>query len=612
MPVQHPSASVENQENPSATNQSASSPVQNQTHVQHPSPSSEIEVERDPAKRKKIVDWPLELRDQVRRKYLLHKAYQPRLSYHKPREIGGRLRRFQEAWYAEFTYLEYSPTTHKAYCFPCFLFRDMIHEKKASALVQDGFDNWKRVHGKDCVFLNHVGSSSSSIHNKCVASAYALMKPSNHIDKVIQRISREDVAKHRLRLKTTIMVVQELALQGSSFRGHDESDTSLNQGNVKSWIGFAAKLNEGIKNVVLDKAPGNAKYTSPNIQKEILAIIANIVRGRIRDEIGNSCYSILVDEAVDQAGREQMSIILRFVNSRGILTERFFALKSVPETSADTLKQVICGVLSKYNLQIDKMRGQGYDGASNMSGKFNGLRALFLRDCPYAYFVHCFAHKLQLTLVASAKACDPVWDFFSLLDCIINIVKSSPKRIMELQAIHKRDIDGMLKSGEIQSGQGANQMRSLTRAGQTRWHSHYHSVLSIIDMFHATCEVLRDISENCKEGPARAQARGAYQKIETFEFVFHLHLMKAFMEITNFLCQAFQQESVDIVAALGYVSSVKAQLQQLRDEGWGTLLEEVRSFCSKHDIEVLELNDTIGRGANRTTVEQRYHFDIFN
>ncbi|CAN1288841.1 hypothetical protein LINPERPRIM_LOCUS20008 [Linum perenne] len=131
-----------------------------------------------------------------------------------------------------------------------------------------------------------------------------------------------------------------------------------------------------------------------------------------------------------------------------------------------------------------------------MSGKFHGLRALFLRDCPYAYFVHCFAHKLQLTLVASAKVCDHVWDFFSLLDCIINIVKSSPKRIMELQAIHKKDINGMLKLGEIQSGQGANQMRSLTRAGQTRWHSHYHYVLSIIDMFHATCEVLRDISDN--------------------------------------------------------------------------------------------------------------------
>ncbi|CAN0917608.1 Zinc finger MYM-type protein 1 [Linum grandiflorum] len=264
------------------------------------------------------------------------------------------------------------------------------------------------------------------------------------------------------------MVVRELALLGSSFRAHDESETSLNQGNVKSWIHYSAKLNEEIKNVVLDKAPGNAKYTSPDIQKEILAIIANRVRGKIREEIGDSCYVILVDEAVDQAGREQMSIILRFVNSRGILTERFFALKSVSETSADTLKQVISGVLSKYNLQIDKIRGQGYDGASNMSGQFNGLRALFLRDCPYADFVHCFAHKLQLTLVASTKVCNPVWDFYSLLDCIINIFKSSPKRIRELQTIHKNDIDGMLDSGELQSRRGANQMRSLVRAGQTR------------------------------------------------------------------------------------------------------------------------------------------------
>ncbi|CAN1294726.1 hypothetical protein LINPERPRIM_LOCUS22576 [Linum perenne] len=54
----------------------------------------------------------------------------------------------------------------------------------------------------------------------------------------------------------------------------------------------------------------------------------------------------------------------------------------------------------------------------------------------------------------------------------------------------------MLDSGEVQSGQGANKMRSLQRAGQTHWHSHYHFILSIINMFHATCEVLRDISCN--------------------------------------------------------------------------------------------------------------------
>ncbi|CAL1352607.1 unnamed protein product [Linum trigynum] len=137
------------------------------------------------------------------------------------------------------------------------------------------------------------------------------MKPSGHIDKVMHRIGGEEVLKHRLRLKTTIMVVKQLALQGSSFRGHDESDDSLNPGNVLAWIGFAAKLNDQINSVLLRNAPGNAKYTSPSIQKEILGIIANRVRCKIREEIGDSCFSILVDEAVDEAGREQMSIILR-------------------------------------------------------------------------------------------------------------------------------------------------------------------------------------------------------------------------------------------------------------------------------------------------------------
>jgi hypothetical protein len=57
-------------------------------------------------------------------------------------------------------------------------------------------------------------------------------------------------------------------------------------------------------------------------------------------------------------------------------------------------------VLARYNLHVLNMRGQWYDGASNMCGTWNGVKALFFKDCPYAYYVHCFAHRLQLTLVA--------------------------------------------------------------------------------------------------------------------------------------------------------------------------------------------------------------------
>jgi hypothetical protein len=57
----------------------------------------------------------------------------------------------------------------------------------------------------------------------------------------------------------------------------------------------------------------------------------------------------------------------------------------------------------QYQLPLSKVRGQGYDGANNMKGHVNGLKKLIMDESPSAYYVHWFAHQLQLTLVAVAK-----------------------------------------------------------------------------------------------------------------------------------------------------------------------------------------------------------------
>jgi len=57
---------------------------------------------------------------------------------------------------------------------------------------------------------------------------------------------------------------------------------------------------------------------------------------------------------------------------------------------------------------MTQVRGQGYDGASNMRGEFNGLRALIMRENSSAYYIHCFAHQLQLVIVAAAKKNDDI------------------------------------------------------------------------------------------------------------------------------------------------------------------------------------------------------------
>jgi hypothetical protein len=160
------------------------------------------------------------------------------------------------------------------------------------------------------------------------------------------------------------------AFQGCAFRGHDETPDSKNRGNFLEMIKLLASYNDKVANVVLENAPKSAKYTSHTIQKEILQVIASKVRNKIREDIGDSKFCIIVDEARDESKREQMAIVLRFVDKDGFIQERFFDIVHVKDTSALTLKNEISDVLSRHCLDIQNIRGQGYDGASNMRGEW--------------------------------------------------------------------------------------------------------------------------------------------------------------------------------------------------------------------------------------------------
>ncbi|XP_073025239.1 uncharacterized protein [Primulina eburnea] len=384
------------------------------------------------------------------------------------------------------TFIERDPGKRKQICEYHVNVRDEIRRSylnmgpyQPDMLEYPGFDNWKRVNqGKTCAFLSHIGSAASSPHT---------------------------------------MSVRWLALQGCAFRGNDESLSSSNRGNFLELVKAFAKMNIEIDEVVLENAPKNAQYIAPEIQKEILHIMANRVRKMVREEVGDKYFCILVDEARDISKREQMAIILRFVNNHGILTERFFAIKSVSDTTSMNLKNEISNVLVHHDLHVKKIRGQGYDGASNMRGAWNGLQALFLKDCPYAYYVHCFAHRLQLTLVSAAKDVSVIWEFFSHLDNIVNIVTSSTKRIAELHTAQRNEIEYMLSIGERDSGSGANQIGNLQRAGATRWSSHYDSVKSLIGMYTATCKVFEVLSDHSPNGRAKAEVRGIYRNMEKLD-----------------------------------------------------------------------------------------------
>ena len=160
---------------------------------------------------------------------------------------------------------------------------------------------------------------------------------------------------NRLRLKTSIECARWLAFQACTFRGHDQNFYSKNRGNFIELIKHTSTFDENVARVVLENAPQNAKYMSPTIQKEILHILAGKVRNTICEEIGDAKFYILINEARDESKREQMTIILRFVDKEGFIKECFFHVMHVRDTTAFTSKNEIFAVLSHYNLHIENI-----------------------------------------------------------------------------------------------------------------------------------------------------------------------------------------------------------------------------------------------------------------
>ncbi|XP_021730790.1 zinc finger MYM-type protein 1-like [Chenopodium quinoa] len=353
------------------------------------------------------------------------------------------------------------------------------------------------------------------------------------------------IKQNRLRLKASIDVICLLTSQSCPLRGHNETNNSENQGNYLEFRKVLAAYNKDVSKVI-QQAPYNAKYTTPSIQKEILHIISNKVRNYIRQEIGNSKFFIIVDEAQDESKTEQLDHVLRFVYKYETIRERFFftLIIRVFDTTAATLKRELCSVLARHNLSVENSQGQGYDGSSNMRGEWNGLQALFLSDCPYAYHVHCFAHCLQLALVAASRDVRIIHQFFSNLTFIINFIVSSPKCVDQLQSVKSDEFKRLLSIGEIDSGRGANQMSSLKRAGDTRWGSHLYSIRSLMKIIDATMLVLEHITndKSCNSSQ-RGDVDVALDLMISIDFVFIARLMEEILGIANVLCQSLQQKS---------------------------------------------------------------------
>ena len=171
-------------------------------------------------------------------------------------------------------------------------------------------------------------------------------------------------------------------------------------------------------------------WTSADSVNEILQLLHDDILRRVLNDVRESflgLFGVIIDETTDIKNTEQTSYSIRYVDSQFTPIEVFVGFVETPSTSGIALYDQLQRTLLALNLDIAKLRSQGYDGASNMRGKFRGLSARVLADFRKAIYSYCSGHCLNLILQDSLDS-HFLKDATAVLKDVVNFVSKSPKR----------------------------------------------------------------------------------------------------------------------------------------------------------------------------------------
>lgn len=193
--------------------------------------------------------------------------------------------------------------------------------------------------------------------------------------------------------------------QNIPLRGHREGCSTINPGNFKVLLKFRVDSGDKLLEDHLETGPWNASYTSKTIQNEIISIIGETIQNKILNEVceGGKVFSVIADEARDISNKEQMPLIIRYVDKHYKIHGKFIAFLECGSTRGEDIAKLIETKCLELQLDMNMCRGQGYDGAGNMAGYCNRAAKVISTKFPKAVYFHCSSHKLNLCVANSCK-----------------------------------------------------------------------------------------------------------------------------------------------------------------------------------------------------------------
>lgn len=504
--------------------------------------NSKIDSNTDLNELNEILDIGLYINTRIsdnKLKYdLLKKPWQPPTSYNFP-VISKRKLKFQLSWITRFSWLVYSKKLEGAFCKMCVLFANETFGKgssaKAGLLVNKPFIKWKNAIE---YFKTH---SNADYHKLSTLRAEEFVKIIENktfdVATQVDSFRKAQVIENRQKLIPIIETIIFCGRQELAMRGHDDSgpifncEKDNNDGNFRSLLRFRALSGDlTLKNHLMNSS-GKSVYISPIIQNEIIQICGSLIQKEIVLKINQAkFFTILADETCDISRIEQMSLCVRYIDN-GCIKEDFLAFIPIYDVSGKGMACTIIREMGKLGIKIENLIGQGYDGASAMSGLYNGVQKHIRDKIPHALYVHCAAHSLNLAI---GKSCTipVIRNCIGSVSTIINFFRKSPMRSAVLKEFIKKHIP-------------STQQSSLIQMCETRWVDRHESVLRFKDLYEVIAYALNDLESNHNLETSQL----AFQLSKTHrssQFIIALYVIEKLFSITLPLCNALQKINCDL------------------------------------------------------------------
>lgn len=114
------------------------------------------------------------------------------------------------------------------------------------------------------------------------------------------------------------------------------------------------------------------------------------------------------------------------------------------------------------------MHGQGYDGASNMAGRFKGTQTIVRETYPKALYVHCAAHSLNLAVSAACEI-QAIRNCLGVIEKMYCFFNTPKRKNVLVHVIDESDMD--------------TKSKSLKHLCATRWVERYTAINDFIELF---------------------------------------------------------------------------------------------------------------------------------